>query len=58
MSVFLGYHFSTGEIWVWRAMAQGQLQGADGNQRDPVPSISLVQDLMALNWTLLGQEFE
>jgi hypothetical protein len=34
--------FSLGRIWVWRAVAQGQLLGADRNQKDPVPGCSLV----------------
>ena len=38
VSVLLGDQFSLGGNWVWRAMAQGQLQGADRNQNDPVPS--------------------
>ena len=42
VSVLLGDQFSPGGIWVWRAVAQGQLQGADGNQKDPVLDCSLV----------------
>ena len=37
VSVFLGDQFSLGGIWVWRAVAQDQLQGADGDWKDPVP---------------------
>jgi hypothetical protein len=40
--VLLGDQFSPGRIWVWRAVAQGQLQGTDRNWKDPVPSCSLV----------------
>ena len=42
VSVLLGDQFSLGGIWVWRAVAQGQLWGADRNQKDPVPGCSLV----------------
>ena len=42
VSVLLGDQFSLGGIWVWGAVAQGQLQGADGNKKDPVPGCSLV----------------
>ena len=38
VSVLLGDQFSPGGIWVWRAVVQGQLWGADRNQKDPVPS--------------------
>ena len=41
VSILLGDQFSLGEIYVWRAVAQGQLWGADRNQKDPVPSCSL-----------------
>ena len=40
--VFLGDQFSSGRIWAWRAVAQGQLQGEDRNWMDPVPTCSLV----------------
>jgi hypothetical protein len=33
--VLLGDQFSPGGIWVWKVVAQGQLQGTDGNWRDP-----------------------
>ena len=39
-------------------MAQGQLLGAEGNQKDPVPACSLIPVLMALGRSLLGQKFE
>ena len=42
MSVLLGHQFSQGGIWIRRAMAQGQFQGADRNRKDPVPGCSLV----------------
>ena len=42
VSVLLGDQFSLGGICVWRAVAQGQLWGADGNWKHPVPSSSLV----------------
>ena len=42
VSALLGDQFSQGGIWVWRAVAQGQLQGTDGNQKNPVPSYCLV----------------
>ena len=41
-SVLKGEQFSLGEIWVWRAVAQDQLRGADGNWKDPVPGCFLV----------------
>ena len=34
VSVLLGDQFSPEGIWLWRAMAQGQLWGADRNQKD------------------------
>ena len=37
VSVLLGDQFSLGGIWVWRAVAQGQLLVADRNRKDPVP---------------------
>ena len=37
VSELLGDQFSLGGIWVWRAVAQGQLWGAEGNPKDPVP---------------------
>ena len=42
VSVLLGDQFFLGGIWVWRAVVQGQLWGADRNQKDPVPGCSLV----------------
>ena len=38
VSVLLEDQFSLGEIWVWRAVVQDQLWGADRDQKDPVPS--------------------
>ena len=35
----LGDQFSPGRIWVWRAVAQGQLQVADGNLKDRVSGL-------------------
>jgi hypothetical protein len=40
--VLLEDQFSWGGIWVWRAVAQGQLQGVDRNQKIPVSGCSLV----------------
>ena len=42
MSAPLGDQLSPGGIWIWKAMAQGQFQDTDGNQKDPVPSCSTV----------------
>jgi hypothetical protein len=42
MSTLLGDQLSLGRVWVWRAMAQGQLWGVDGNWKDPVSGYSLV----------------
>jgi hypothetical protein len=42
VSVLRGDPLYPGGIWVWRAVAQGQLQGADENQKDPVPGCFLV----------------
>jgi hypothetical protein len=42
VSVLLRDQFSLGGIWVWRAVVQGHLWGADRDQKDPVPSWSLV----------------
>jgi hypothetical protein len=42
VSVSLGDKFSQDRIWVWTAVAQGQFQGADRNQKDPVPGCFLV----------------
>ena len=42
VSALLGDQLSPGMIWVWRAIAQGQLWGADRKQKDPVPSYFLV----------------
>ena len=42
VSELLGVQFSVEGIWVWRAVAQGQLWGADGNQEDPFLGCSLV----------------
>jgi hypothetical protein len=33
---------SLGRIWVWRAVAQGQLQCETGNRKGPVPCCSLI----------------
>jgi hypothetical protein len=41
-SVLLGDQFSPGRIWVWRAEVHGQVQGAEGNWKNPVPDSSLV----------------
>jgi hypothetical protein len=40
VSVLLGDQFSPGGIWVWRSVAQFQLQGVDGNLNDLVPECS------------------
>jgi hypothetical protein len=58
VSVLLGDQSSLAGIWVWRAVAQGQLLGAEGNLKDPVPSCSWFFCLVALGRSLLGQEFE
>jgi hypothetical protein len=42
VSIFLRDQFSLERIWVWRAVAQGQLRDAEGNGKDPVPGCSLV----------------
>ena len=42
VSVLLGDQFSPGRIWVWRTVAQGQIRGADRNQKDPDLYHSLV----------------
>ena len=42
VSILLGDQISLGAIWVWRVVAQGQLQGADRNRKVPVPGGSLV----------------
>jgi hypothetical protein len=42
VSALLGDQLSPGQIWVWRTVAQGQLQGADRIQKDPVPGFSSV----------------
>ena len=42
LSELLGDQFSLGGIWVWTAVVQGQLWGADRNWKDPVPSCSLL----------------
>ena len=42
VSEVLGDQFSPGEIWVWIAVAQGLLLGADRKWKDPVPGSSLV----------------
>ena len=44
VSVLLEDQFSPGGIWVWRAVAHGQLQGVEGNHKDSVPGCSLVPD--------------
>jgi hypothetical protein len=36
-SVLLGDQLSLGGIWIWRAVVQGLLWGADRDQKDPVP---------------------
>jgi hypothetical protein len=41
-SEFLGDQLSLGGIWVLSAVAQGQLWGANGNWKDPVPGCFLV----------------
>lgn len=56
--VLLGDQFSLRRIWVWSAVAQGQLLSAEGNQKDPVPACSLIPVLIALGRSFLGQEFE
>ena len=43
---------------VWSTMVQGQLWGADRNQKDPVPSCSLFLCPGGSGGSLLGQEFE
>jgi hypothetical protein len=45
LSVLLGDHLSLQGIWVWRAVVQGQLQGAYENQKFPVPRYSLAPTL-------------
>jgi hypothetical protein len=52
-SVLLGDQISPGGIWVWTAVAQGQLQGTDGNQKNPVPDCFLVP----VFWWLLAGPF-
>ena len=42
VSVLLGDQFSLGEIWVFRAVAQGQLQYVDGNWKNPAPGCSYI----------------
>ena len=37
VSVLQGDQFSPGGICVWRVVVQGQLWGADRDQKDPVP---------------------
>ena len=44
VSVLLRDQFFLGGLWVWRAMAQGQLLGAEGDQKDAVPSCFLVPE--------------
>jgi hypothetical protein len=41
-SVLLGDQFSLGGIWVWKAVAQIQLQDTDRNRKEPVPVCSLI----------------
>ena len=38
VTVLLRDQFSLGGIQLWRAVVQGQLWGADRNQKNPVPS--------------------
>jgi hypothetical protein len=42
MSVLLGDQLSPCGIWIWIAVAQGQLQDIDGNQKHSIPGYSLV----------------
>ena len=56
VSVLLEDQFSPGGIWLWRVVAQGQLQGADRNQKDPVPGCSLVPGPDGSGQVPLGSE--
>jgi hypothetical protein len=42
VSVLLGDQFSQGGIWVWKAVAQGQLWGTDRHCKYPVTIFTLV----------------
>jgi hypothetical protein len=48
VSAFLENQFSSGGIWVWKAVAQGQLWCAEGNLKKPVTHCSLV----TVSWSL------
>ena len=59
VSVLLGDQFSLGGIWVWRAVAQGQLQAQMETRR--IPSQAAPQFLCSGGnggWFLLGQILE
>jgi hypothetical protein len=43
VSVLLGDQIFLGGIWVWRAVAQDQLQGEDRNWKDTIPDCSSVR---------------
>ena len=54
----LGDQLSLGGIWVWRAVAQGQLWDSDRTRRSCPQMILVSCALMALDESLLGQEFD
>jgi hypothetical protein len=59
VSVLLGYQLSLGGIWVWGAVAQGHLWGADGNLVGSCPGLFFSSCVpLALCMSLLGEEFE
>ena len=54
VSVLLRDEFSPGGNWLWRAMAQGQLQGTEQNRKYPVPGCSMLPDIDGSGKVTLG----